>query len=185
MELIDKIIDEVVNRVLGEGRYDNSVTPYNSRSDRWMNMGKSPQYVEIGNRPNNDVVSMVSTVDTNGPEFTPNGRNLCISDNKMAIYKVKNFGNDKIDSTMSLFGKGSRGEIELRKAIDTINGGCRRNRKPLEWRTITSDSYVKMSERSDHMFKTFWEFSLNGGQSWYILKPKPLENLQVSKLVIA
>jgi hypothetical protein len=63
-------------------------------------------------------------------------KNIVVSDNKFTIYKIKNFGNDKIEDTMSFFGGST---VELTRAIHTVNGAAKRNGKPLYYRTITSD----------------------------------------------
>lgn len=184
MEKIDYLIFEAIKEYIKEGRYSDTATPYNSKSDTWHDLGVNPLTVDNGNHTPNDVLSQVSTVDYNGQNFKTNGNDLVVSDNKFIIYKIKNFGNDKIDSTLSLFGRGARGEKELRKAIDTVNGGATRNGRHVMWRTITSLSNQNLSKHSGQMSKTFWEFSLDGGLNWYIMKPHPLQSMQRSKVVL-
>ena len=46
------------------------------------------------------------------------------------------------------------------------------------YRTITSVS----NKHKNKFIGTFWEFSLDNGNSWYILKPNPVNNMQLSKL---
>ncbi len=184
MDNIRKIIKEAIIELINEGRYDTSVTPYNSHVDRDRNLGRNPLYADNGRHSANDVVSQVSTFDRNGANFKSNGNDLTLSDNKFIIYKIKNFGSDKVKSTLNLFGNGSVGEKELRKAIDTVNGAATRNNRSVKWRTITSISYKQTSNSSGKMSNTFWEFSFDGGNSWFILKPHPVQSMQPSKLVI-
>ena len=183
MKNLDKIIKETIRRIINEGRFDTTATPHNSHTDVNRNLGHNPLYADNGGHAAHDVVSQVSTFDTNGQNFKTNGNDIVVSDNKFIIYKIKNFGNDKIESTLSLFGRGAGGEKELRRAIDTINGAAKRNGRSVSYRTITSDSFKGSSKRTGQMAKTFWEFSLDGGNSWYILKPNPIQTMQPSKLV--
>lgn len=184
MENLRQIIREAVIEMIREGRFTDTSTPYNSHGDVNRNLGYNPIYADNGGHSANDTVSQVSTFDHNGENFNTNGNNLFVSDNKFIIYKIKNFGNDKIDSTLSLFGRGAGAEKELRKAIDTVNGAATRNNRSVRWRTVTSEASKRISERSGRMSKTFWEFSFDGGNTWYILKPQPVQNMQQSKLVI-
>jgi hypothetical protein len=183
MEDIRKLVKKILKEMLSEGRYDTTATPYNSHADVRRNLGYNPLYSDNGGHTAHDTVSQVSTFDTNGQNFKTNGNNIVISDNKFIIYKIKNFGNDKIESTLSLFGHGAGAEKELRRAIDTINGAATRNRRSVKYRTITSETFQGTSKRTGQMSKTFWEFSLDGGNSWYILKPSPIQSMQLSKLV--
>lgn len=184
MNKIREIIKEAITELIQEGRFDTTATPHNSHTDVGRNIGYNPLYSDNGGHAANDVVSQVSTFDRNGANFTSNGNDLCLSDNKFIIYKIKNFGNDKVKSTLSIFGNGAKGEKELRKAIDTVNGAATRNGRSVKWRTITSDSFKKLSDSSGKMSNTFWEFSYDNGNVWYILKPSPIQSMQVSKLVI-
>lgn len=176
---LHSIICEAVNNILREDRYTTTATPYNSMADRAKSLGRNPLIADNGGHSNNDVVAQVSTFDTNGENFKSK-ENICVSDNKFTIYKIKNFGNDKIESTKSLFGGSSK---ELRRAIDSLNGGAQRGGKHIIYRTITSQSNKAKSERSDHMVGTFWEFSLNHGGNWYLLVPDPLMKMKESKFV--
>lgn len=169
--------------IVAEGRYTDTATPWNSRSDRSRNLGYNPLYADNGGHSNNDVVSQVSTFDRNGASFKPSD-NLVVSDNKFIIYKIKTFGNDKVESTLSIFGSGASGERELRRAIDTVNGAADRNGRHVTYRTITSETNRRASMSSGHMTKTFWEFSLDGGRSWYILKPNPVIDMKKSGLTL-
>lgn len=184
MEEIRKLVREALFEIIKEGRFDTTSTPHNSHADVRRNLGHNPLYTDNGGHSAHDTVSQVSTFDTNGQNFKTNGNNIVISDNKFIIYKIKNFGNDKIESTLDLFGRGAGGEKELRRAIDTINGAANRNGRSVKYRTITSDSFKTTSQRTGQMSKTFWEFSLNNGNDWYVLKPNPIQNMQSSKLVM-
>lgn len=183
MEDIRKLVREALMEIVKEGRYDTTATPHNSHADVRRNLGYNPLYADNGGHSAHDTVSQVSTFDTNGQNFRT-GNNIVVSDNKFIIYKIKNFGNDKIESTLSLFGRGANAEKELRRAIDTINGAANRNRRSVMYRTITSDSFQGTSKRTGQMSKTFWEFSLDGGISWFILKPEPIQSMKRSKLVM-
>lgn len=184
MKVTREIIKEALMEVLNEGRFDTTATPHNSHTDVGRNLGHNPLYADNGGHAAGDTVSQVSTFDTNGQNFKSNGNDIVLSDNKFIIYKIKNFGNDKIESTLSLFGRGAGGEKELRRAIDTINGAAKRNGRSVSYRTITCISFQNTSKRSGQMSKTFWEYSLDNGSNWYILKPNPVQSMQPSKLVM-
>lgn len=178
MNKLRKLIDECVRRAIYEGTYDKTATPHHSKMDDIINMGKNPLTVDVGGHAKDDRLRQVSTIDWNGANFE--GEHIVVSDNKFMIYKIKNFGNPDINGTLQLFGQGANGEKELRRAIDTVNGAATRNKKPLYYRTITSESNRRASEMSSHMVKTFWEFSFDGSE-WYILKPNPVVSMKVSK----
>lgn len=174
---IREIIRKTINEMIEEGRYDFSSTPYNSKSERNYSLNRNPLTIDNGGHNSNDVLSQVSTYDSNGANFDTN-ENIVLSDNQITIYKIKNFNNTDINSTIDFFGKGSVGEKNLRKAIDTINGAAVRNNRDVMYRTITSAS----NKHKNKFIGTFWEFSLDNGNSWYILKPNPVNNMQLSKL---
>lgn len=178
MERLKKLIYETVRRVLNE-RYTDSSTPINSRTRRYYSLGVNPLTVDNGGHSSGDITSLVSTEDFNGGTFRTNDK-IVLSDNKFSIYKIKNFGNDNIRGTIDLFGKGAQGEINLRKAIDTVNGAAVRQSRDLVFRTITSESNKKMVH---DVRNTFWEFSYDNGNTWYILKPEPVQQMKQSKLV--
>lgn len=176
------IIESTIREVLNEDRYKDTITPDNSRNVNNRNLGYNPLAVDNGGHASNDVLSQPSTYDYNGETFqTSQDNRRVVNQNKFTIYKIKNFGNDAIPSTMSLFGSGAYGSNNLRTAIDLLNGGAKRNGKHVIYRTITLDKSVDKAEKSEWMIDTFWEFSLNDGGTWYILKPKPLENLKQAK----
>lgn len=180
-ELLEQVIMEAVIEVVLEGRYDSTPNPLNLRGDVRRNLGYNPLYADNGRHSSNDVVSQVSTFDTNGENFRT--ENHCVvSNNKFMFYKVKNFGTDRIDSTLSLFGSGANGEKELRRAIDTLNGAAMRNGRGVSYKTITSDTFKQASAHSGHLSKTFWEFSFDGGNTWNILKPNPVQDMKQSKV---
>ena len=108
---------------------------------------------------------------------------LIETDNKFTIYKIKNFNTDKISSTMDLFGRGASGEKSFRKEIDIMNGAATRNRRHLIYRTITSVSNEAKSKSTGNMSGTFWEFSYDMGNTWYIMKPNGTQNMIPSKLI--
>lgn len=183
MGKIIQITEEIYKELIDEGRYDFGPTPYNSHVDVSRNLGTNPLYADVGCHSSQDTLGQVSTFDRNGQNFKTDN-NIVVSDNKFTIYKIKNFGNDNIKSTLSLFGEGAYGEKELRRAIDQLNGAASRNGRSVSYRTITSDSSSRASKRTGGMSNTFWEFSLDGGSTWYILKPNPVESMRQSKLVI-
>lgn len=174
------LIEEKIHEALSEFKYRDSITPNNSKIVRNYSLNKNPIAVDNGGHASNDVVRQASTYDYNGETFDTTNRKF-INQNKFTIYKIKNFGTDKVESTMSLFGKGSNGEKGLRTAIDLLNGGAARNRKSVQYRTITLDTSEKKAERSGWMIDTFWEFTLDNGNTWFILKPNPLENIKIAK----
>lgn len=176
------LIESTIREVLDEDRYKDSITPDNSRGIVNRNIGSNPLTVDNGGHASNDVVSQPSTYDYNGETFqaTDDNRRI-VNQNKFTIYKIKNFGNDAIPSTMSLFGSGVYGANNLRTAIDLLNGGAKRNGRYVIYRTITLDKSADKAKKSGWMIDTFWEFSLDNGRTWNILKPKPLENLKQAK----
>lgn len=170
------------NELISEGNYDDSSTPLLSKTITHRDIGKNPLTVDNGGHAASGVLLQPSTYDYNGANFK--GINIVVSDNKFMFYKVKNFGTDKIGSTLQLFGRGAGGEKGLRAAIDTLNGAAKRNNRNLMYRTITSESFKQRSEATDHMSNTFWEFSYDNGMTWYILKPNPVQNMKKSEVFI-
>lgn len=172
----------LLKEVLTEGYYDDSATPLFSKTRMQRELGRNPLAVDNGGHTPSDVLRQPSTYDSNGANFK--GTNIIVSDNKFMFYKLKNFSSDKISGTLQFFGKGSIGEKGLRAAIDTINGAAKRNGRNVLYRHITSDSNKEKSKASGFMLNTFWEFSLDGGASWNILKPNPIDKIQKSKVTI-
>lgn len=175
-----EIIDECVRRALNESWFDQTSTPHVSKSDAARELGVNPLRTDVGGHSSHDEVRQPSTFDRNGANFK--GEHIILSDNKFTFYKVKNFGTPDISGTLSFFGKGSNGEKELRRAIDTLNGAADRNGRYLRYRTITSESNKSMSEKTNYMSGTFWEYSFDGSE-WYILMPNPSQKMKISKLV--
>lgn len=176
MDRLKQIINECVRKALKEGVFDKTAAPHISKADASRALGVNPLRTDVGGHAAHDEVRQPSTIDPNGANFR--GENIVVSDNKFSIYKIKNFGSLDINDTLQFFGNTK----ELRRAIDTVNGAAKRNGKPLYFRTITSESNKKASERTQQMVKTFWEFSFDGNE-WYILKPNPVQSLKISKFV--
>lgn len=171
MQYLKKIIDECIRRALYEGTYDKTTYAHNSKVHDMITMGKNPLTVDVGGHNVNDRLQQASTFDI---PFEP--ENLFVSDNKFMIYKIKNFGNDKINDSMAFFGN----TVEFRRALDTVRGAADRGGKGIYFRTISPESEKTKVERSKFMVKTFWEFSFDG-EEWYILKPNPVQSLKISK----
>ena len=131
---------------------------------------------DIGS-PTRIVASPISHTDAFGINF--DGEHIFVSESGFIIYKVKNFANPDLSSVMSLFGNTK----ELRRAIDTVNGAARRGGKSLKWRTISDKKRENIVKTSKYQSYTFWEFSFDGGNQWYILKPNPVESIKPSKYV--
>lgn len=182
MDNIKTYVYNIIKKVINEGRYDDTTSPYNSRAERRYSLNQNPLTIDNGGHSSNDILSQPSTYDKNGSRFTTNN-NIILSDNKFTIYKIKNFGTDKINATIDLFGHGASGEKLLRKEIDIMNGAATRNGKGLMYRTITSETFEQRSRKTHFMTNTFWEFSFNNGVTWYILKPNGTQNMQESKLI--
>ncbi|MDE5888824.1 MAG: hypothetical protein K2H20_02265, partial [Bacilli bacterium] len=104
---------------------------------------------------------------------------ITLSDNGYMIYKIKNFGNVDIKETLTLFGNGSIAERNFRKAIDTIYGAGKRNGRMPVFRTISPTS---LQRKRNSVRDTFWEFSFDNGNTWFILKPEPVQNMKESQL---
>lgn len=172
----------LLKTTLNEGYYDDSATPFFSRTKTHRELGINPLAVDNGNHTPSDVLRQPSTYDSNGANFK--GENIIVSDNKFVFYKVKNFGTDKINDTLQLFGKGAKAEKGLRAAIDTISGASKRNGRYVLYRHITSESNKQKSKNSGYITNTFWEFSLDGGATWNIMKPNPIDAMQQTKIAI-
>lgn len=181
MDRLRLIIENIVRECLMEsGRFVHGMYPHNSRSHRERNVANPIISHGNGSHSNQDVVSQVSTFDDNGSNFRSGKEHYCISDRDFIKYKMQNFGNARLKSTMDFFGGN---EVELRREIDRLNGAAKRNDRGLMWRTITCESKSALSNRTDHMLYTFWEFSFNGGDNWYIMKPNAVDNMKESVFV--
>ena len=64
-----------------------------------------------------------------------------------------------------------------------MNGAATRNGRHLVYRTITSTSNQAKSKSTGNMSNTFWEFSYDNGNTWYIMKPNGTQNMTQSKLI--
>lgn len=64
-----------------------------------------------------------------------------------------------------------------------MNGAAARNGRYLIYRIITSVSNEAKSKSTGHMSGTFWEFSYDMGNTWYIMKPNGTQNMTPSKLI--
>lgn len=182
MKDLKDIILEAIQEFINEYRYKETTTPLNSKTAVHYNLGVNPLTVDNGGHSTNDILGQPSTFDANGASFKTDN-NIVLSDNKFVIYKIKNFNNDKISSTVDLFGKGSNAEKSLRKEIDIMNGAARRNGRSLIYRTITSVSNQSKSNKTQGILGTFWEFSYDNGSTWYIMKPNGTQSMQQSKLI--
>lgn len=178
IEQLTNLITESIFTMLKEGWYNKSTTPYFSKNDIHRNLGRNPLYVDNGNHSPADSITQPSTIDFNGERL--DAEPIYLSDNKFTIYKIKNFDTDKIESTLSFFGKGANGEKEFRKAIDTLYGAAKRNGKNVIFRTISSSS--NPASRNS-VRNAFWEFSFDNGNTWYIMKSSPIQSLKQSKLI--
>lgn len=176
MDYLDRIITETLNRYLTEVRYDNDTQPHNSKTDTHIHIGRNPLTVDVGGHSSQDVLSQPSTIDWNGENMEANTEHIFVSDNKFTFYKVKNFGNPNVTSTMGFF-KNDKG---FRAAIDTINGAAtRNNRIMVYYRTITPESRADAAKRSGYTLNTFWEFSYDR-ERWFIIQPNPTQNMKES-----
>lgn len=171
---------ESIREGLNESWYTNTATPYFSKAEVNRELGRNPLRTDVGKHSPREEVRQPSTFDRNGSNFK--GEHIVVSDNRFNIYKIKNFGKLEIDGTLAFFGRGATGEKELRRAIDTLNGAADRNGRTLSYRTITSESGQNISQKTNYMKDTFWEFSFNGIE-WYILKPNPVQSLKLSKFI--
>ena len=161
-----EIFKEILEEAIDVGFFRNSVVP------------ETPAHgLEYGNRPTSDTFRQVTHDDPSGANF--DGEHIFVSESGFIIYKVKNFANPDLSGVMSLFGNTK----ELRRAIDTVNGAARRGGKPLKWRTISDKKQEKIVKRSKYQSYTFWEFSFDGGNQWFILKPNPVQSIKPSKFV--
>lgn len=171
-------IYEAIAQVLGEGWYDHSPHPHFSRSETNRNLGTNPLYTDNGGHSNADRITQPSTVDYNGMNF--HGQNYVISDNAFMIYKIKNFGHDRFTGSMNMFANTK----DFRTNLDLLFGGARRGGRGVLFRSFTPQSKATTAKRNGYMSFTFWEFSLDGGQTWNIMRPRPLDKIQQSKMVV-
>lgn len=121
-----------------------------------------------------DATSTPSTIDWNGANFHSD-RTIPLNNNRLSIYKIKNFGKLEVSSSLNFF----KNTTDFRKAIDTIYGAARRNGRGVMFRTIVPEDNPP---KKDSTVRTFWEFSLDGGTTWNIVKPNPIIRLQKSSL---
>lgn len=178
IEQLANLITESVFTMLKEGWYSKSTTPYFSKNDIHRNLGRNPLYVDNGNHSPADSITQPSTIDFNGARL--DAELITLSRQGFTIYKIKNFGNDKVTSTLSFFGNGARGEKAFRNTIDTLYGAERRNNRQVIFRTIAC---TEDNPKKNDVYKSFWEFSYDNGNTWYIMKPNPLQSLKQSKLI--
>ena len=165
---LKQIIYESVVRGIYEGRYTTTAAPHTSKAEAQRELGSNPLRTDVGGHAAHDEVAQPSTVDDNGANF--DGEHILLPDSRFTFYKVKNFGTPNIKDTLSLFGQNpATSEVELKRAIDTVNGAAKRNKKHLIYRTFAPESKPRTK---------FWEFSFDNGQTWYILKPHPIAILQ-------
>lgn len=176
MSYLDRIISETIRGYINEVRYDNDTQPHNSKTDVHNTIGINPLTVDVGGHSSQDVLSQPSTIDFNGEKMNDNTEHIFVSDNKFLFYKVKNFGNPDVKSTMDFFKK----MPQFRAAIDTINGAAvRSSMGGVYFRTISPETMKDRVEASDFMINTFWEFSYDG-EDWYIVQPNPTQKMKKS-----
>ena len=178
IEQLTNLITESVFTTLKEGCYSKSTTPYFSKSDVHRNLGRNPLYVDSGNHSPSDSITQPSTIDFNGEKL--DAELITLSRQGFTIYKIKNFGNDNVTSSLSFFGNGARAEKAFRNTIDTLYGAEKRNNRQVIFRTITC---TEDNPKKNDIYKSFWEFSYDNGDTWYIMKPNPLQSLKQSKLI--
>ena len=175
------IINETIKQTLMEsGMFDKTATPVAIKTDAQRELGINPLRTDVGNHGGNEEVRQPSTQDWNGANFK--GKLIIIPDKRFTFYKVKQFGNPNIKDTSSLFGGTGKGDVELKRAIDTVNGAATRNNKSVTYRFITSETNnktYKISQNPGRTIGTFCEFSYDGNQ-WFIMKPQPVQNLKIS-----
>lgn len=175
---LKKYITECITKYLiTEGWYDKTTTPHFSKTDTYYSLGKNPITVDNGGHSSRDNITQPSTIDFNGEKL--DAEPIYLSDNGMIIYKNNNFGNINIKETLSFFGGGANAERNFRKAIDIIYGAGKRNGKRPIFRTISPTS---LQRKRNSIRDTFWEFSFDNGNTWFILKPEPVQNMKESKL---
>lgn len=173
MENIRRIVMEAVRRAIRESVYDVGDFPIHSNGD----IGRNPLTVDNGGHASQDKITQASTVDAWGASFQPKEIKHLMP-NQWIIYKVKNFGNPDITGTRSIFANGK----EIRRAIDLVNGSAGRNGRGVTWRVVVDGDKSREALMSGYMSNAFWEFSLDGGYEWYILKPDPVQRLKQSSL---
>lgn len=177
--LIENIIREYLCE---EGRFTSGPDPHNSRSHRERNVGNPIIGHGNGNHSNADVASMPSTDDIFGAGFK--GQHCVVGEKKFKAYLETCFSGRNIKRTMDFFGDSAKGLSRLRSEIDRLNGAAKRNGRSLKWRTITPKDKIRTEIKSNFMLNSFWEYSFNGGQTWFILVPNSIEVMKPSSIKI-
>lgn len=178
LKQIKKFINECVyDCLINEGWYTSTSSPHFSKAETQHSLGNNPLAVDNGNHSSRDAITQPSTIDYNGEDL--DAEPIYLSEKGMIIYKHNNFGNINIKETLSFFGSGAEAEKKFRNAIDTIYGAGKRNGKRPIFRTI---SPTALQRKRNSIRDSFWEFSFDNGNTWFILKPKPIENMKESKL---
>lgn len=177
--LIENIIREYLCE---EGRFTSGPDPHNSRSHRERNVGNPIIGHGNGGHSNQDVVSQPSTYDIFGAGF--DGQHCVVGINKFKNYLDTCFSGRKIKSTMDFFGNNAEGLRQIRCEIDRLNGSAERNGRKLIWRTITPKDKIRIELKSGFMLNSFWEYSFNGGQTWYVLVPNSIYTMKPSTIKI-
>lgn len=175
------IIVETIIRHLNESDGGYEKTPnYDPRSYNLQNIAKNPLAQERGNHGGTlDAVRTPSTEDWNGANFKSSDI-IHLSDNRLSFYKIKHFQDESKNGSIDFFGKGAIGEKKFRDAIDTIFGAAQRNGKNVLFRSVVS---ATKPPRTDSLYNTFWEFSLDDGNSWNMVLPNPIQTMKKSTLI--
>lgn len=174
-ELKENIAIKITNILMESGPgYRKTATP-ELRSNNFQNVGYNPLATDHGNHGGSlDATSTPSTIDWNGARFKSE-KTISLNNNRFTFYKIKNFGNPNITSTLNLCGN----EKSFRRAIDCIYGAAYRNNKGVKFRTIVPE---ENPPKQNSLVRTFWEFSLDGGHTWNIVKPDPVIHRKESSL---
>jgi hypothetical protein len=179
-----ELVKNVLKRILDESPnqlYGNSTVAIHDRNREGNS--DNPTDVGRGDRTSDEVLRQPSTYDKNGSEFNT-GIHIFLKPNQMQIYKYKAFNSTTINSTLDIFGTNpSIATKELRRAIDQLNGGAKRNNTTVHYRTLSDETFRDKVEKSNYQLYTFWEYRFNGRGEYFLLRPNPIISQKPSPYV--
>ena len=181
--LSEDIIKEAIVSVLQEaGFYTDTSTPLPSRAMTRNMLGRNPVIADNGNHASRDTVVQPSSIDFNGEDVTHHAQHYFVSDNKFQYYMAKNFGSlDRFQSTVQMM----NGTVAFNNAIHAVYGSAQRSGKRPILRSISPETKKNSVVRSGYLSNTFWEFSYDGGNTWYVLTARPAQTMKQSTVKIS
>ncbi len=94
---------------------------------------------------------------------------------------AKNFGSyERFQSTVQMIG----GTVAFNNAIHAVYGSAQRSGKRPLLRSISPEAKKNSAVKSGYLSHTFWEFSYDGGSTWYVLTARPAQTMKQSTVKI-